>query len=402
MTFKKIENNTLNIIDFHEIDNKLKEYINNAIFLQDYSIDIFKDFVEIEKYIKIKPPEISNNIKNIKNFLEKNSKDNFYLKNFLEELLNTFNDLSIDSVSLLKNRKFFYSSIHKALSYKKSKKNISKENKGIIIKTEVFRYGGDEFVAIITRDIGIEIMFFDMMYLSYFNDLFGYKGGDDIIYFASRLLENTLKTFENKATKTRNIADKVLDNFINFKFDKEYNYLNKLIFNINIGYSSDSEIIDIDKEFLKYIKDKKIKNINTVLSIEDNINILVFLAQIRESINKNISKFYLLANLYNLSQKDNRIDKILRSYLMFTKNSFVIESIMKEICKNSKNDDELLNAILLESINLEKGKMENIFSIKNSKESILLDRILLKAIDNISANFKKFSIDKVIKQWGID
>ncbi|MBP8689092.1 hypothetical protein KBH77_01935, partial [Patescibacteria group bacterium] len=67
---KNIEGNKFNVIDFHDIEGGLKEYINNAIFLQDYSIDVFKDFVEIEKYIKVKTPEINNNIKNIKNFLE--------------------------------------------------------------------------------------------------------------------------------------------------------------------------------------------------------------------------------------------------------------------------------------------------------------------------------------------
>ena len=214
---KNIEGNKFNVIDFHNIEGGLKEYINNAIFLQDYSIDVFKDFVEIEKYIKVKTPEINNNIKNIKNFLEKNSKNNFYLKNFLEELLNIFNDLSIDSVSLLKNRKIFYSTIFKILESQQKNKHISSKNKGAILKTEVFRYGGDEFIAIITRDIGVELVFFDIMYLNFFNDLFGYKGGDDIIYIASRLIENTLKSFENKATKTRNIVDKILSNFINFQ-----------------------------------------------------------------------------------------------------------------------------------------------------------------------------------------
>jgi len=399
---KNIEGNKFNVIDFHNTEDELKEYINNAIFLQDYSIDVFKDFVEIEKYIKVKPPEINNNIKNIKNFLEKNSKNNFYLKNFLEELLNIFNDLSIDSVSLLKNRKIFYSTIFKILESQQKNKHISSKNKGAILKTEVFRYGGDEFIAIITRDIGVELVFFDIMYLNFFNDLFGYKGGDDIIYIASRLIENTLKSFENKATKTRNIVDKTLSNFKNFQFDTEYSYLNKIIFNINIGYSSNSEIEWIKEQFIKYIKDKKIRNINTTLSIQDSVNIMIYLAEIRESINKNILKFYLLTSLYNLSKKDSKIDSIFKSYLMYTKSSFLIEDIVKDISKNSKDEEELINNIILESLKIEEGKMANIFNTNNTKYNILLQLIFSKATDNIPANFREFSIDEVIKKWGLD
>lgn len=399
---KNIEGNKFNVIDFHDIEGGLKEYINNAIFLQDYSIDVFKDFVEIEKYIKVKPPEINNNIKNIKNFLEKNSKNNFYLKNFLEELLNIFNDLSIDSVSLLKNRKIFYSTIFKILESQQKNKHISSKNRGAILKTEVFRYGGDEFIAIITRDIGVELVFFDIMYLNFFNDLFGYKGGDDIIYIASRLIENTLKSFENKATKTRNIVDKTLSNFKNFQFDTEYSYLNKIIFNINIGYSSNSEIEWIKEQFIKYIKDKKIRNINTTLSIQDSVNIMIYLAEIRESINKNILKFYLLTSLYNLSKKDSKIDSIFKSYLMYTKSSFLIEDIVKDISKNSKDEEELINNIILESLKIEEGKMANIFNTNNTKYNILLQLIFSKATDNIPANFREFSIDEVIKKWGLD
>ena len=399
---KNIEGNKFNVIDFHNIEDELKEYINNAIFLQDYSIDVFKDFVEIEKYIKVKPPEINNNIKNIKNFLEKNSKNNFYLKNFLEELLNIFNDLSIDSVSLLKNRKIFYSTIFKILESQQKNKHISSKNKGAILKTEVFRYGGDEFIAIITRDIGVELVFFDIMYLNFFNDLFGYKGGDDIIYIASRLIENTLKSFENKATKTRNIVDKILSNFINFQFDREYSYLNKIIFNINIGYSSNSEIEWIKEQFIKYIKDKKIRNINATLSIHDSVNIMIYLAEIRESINKNILKFYLLTSLYNLSKKDSKIDNIFKSYLMYTKSSFLIEDIVKDISKNSKDEEELINNIILESLKIEEGKMANIFNTTNTKYNILLQLIFSKVTDNIPANFREFSIDEVIKKWGLD
>ena len=399
---KNIEGNKFNVIDFHNIEDELKEYINNAIFLQDYSIDVFKDFVEIEKYIKVKTPEINNNIKNIKNFLEKNSKNNFYLKNFLEELLNIFNDLSIDSVSLLKNRKIFYSTIFKILESQQKNKHISSKNKGAILKTEVFRYGGDEFIAIITRDIGVELVFFDIMYLNFFNDLFGYKGGDDIIYIASRLIENTLKSFENKATKTRNIVDKTLSNFKNFQFDTEYSYLNKIIFNINIGYSSNSEIEWIKEQFIKYIKDKKIRNINATLSIHDSVNIMIYLAEIRESINKNILKFYLLTSLYNLSKKDSKIDSIFKSYLMYTKSSFLIEDIVKDISKNSKDEEELINNIILESLKIEEGKMANIFNTNNTKYNILLQLIFSKATDNIPANFREFSIDEVIKKWGLD
>jgi len=399
---KNIEGNKFNVIDFHNIEDELKEYINNAIFLQDYSIDVFKDFVEIEKYIKVKPPEINNNIKNIKNFLEKNSKNNFYLKNFLEELLNIFNDLSIDSVSLLKNRKIFYSTIFKILEFQQKNKHISSKNRGAILKTEVFRYGGDEFIAIITRDIGVELVFFDIMYLNFFNDLFGYKGGDDIIYIASRLIENTLKSFENKATKTRNIVDKTLSNFKNFQFDTEYSYLNKIIFNINIGYSSNSEIEWIKEQFIKYIKDKKIRNINATLSIHDSVNIMIYLAEIRESINKNILKFYLLTSLYNLSKKDSKIDSIFKSYLMYTKSSFLIEDIVKDISKNSKDEEELINNIILESLKIEEGKMANIFNTNNTKYNILLQLIFSKATDNIPANFREFSIDEVIKKWGLD
>lgn len=399
---KNIEGNKFNVIDFHNIEDELKEYINNAIFLQDYSIDVFKDFVEIEKYIKVKTPEINNNIKNIKNFLEKNSKNNFYLKNFLEELLNIFNDLSIDSVSLLKNRKIFYSTIFKILESQQKNKHISSKNKGAILKTEVFRYGGDEFIAIITRDIGVELVFFDIMYLNFFNDLFGYKGGDDIIYIASRLIENTLKSFENKATKTRNIVDKILSNFINFQFDREYSYLNKIIFNINIGYSSNSEIEWIKEQFIKYIKDKKIRNINATLSIHDSVNIMIYLAEIRESINKNILKFYLLTSLYNLSKKDSKIDNIFKSYLMYTKSSFLIEDIVKDISKNSKDEEELINNIILESLKIEEGKMANIFNTTNTKYNILLQLIFSKVTDNIPANFREFSIDEVIKKWGLD
>ena len=399
---KNIEGNKFNVIDFHDIEGGLKEYINNAIFLQDYSIDVFKDFVEIEKYIKVKTPEINNNIKNIKNFLEKNSKNNFYLKNFLEELLNIFNDLSIDSVSLLKNRKIFYSTIFKILESQQKNKHISSKNRGAILKTEVFRYGGDEFIAIITRDIGVELVFFDIMYLNFFNDLFGYKGGDDIIYIASRLIENTLKSFENKATKTRNIVDKILSNFINFQFDREYSYLNKIIFNINIGYSSNSEIEWIKEQFIKYIKDKKIRNINATLSIHDSVNIMIYLAEIRESINKNILKFYLLTSLYNLSKKDSKIDNIFKSYLMYTKSSFLIEDIVKDISKNSKDEEELINNIILESLKIEEGKMANIFNTTNTKYNILLQLIFSKVTDNIPANFREFSIDEVIKKWGLD
>jgi len=240
------------------------------------------------------------------------------------------------------------------------------------------------------------------MYLNFFNDLFGYKGGDDIIYIASRLIENTLKSFENKATKTRNIVDKTLSNFKNFQFDTEYSYLNKIIFNINIGYSSNSEIEWIKEQFIKYIKDKKIRNINTTLSIQDSVNIMIYLAEIRESINKNILKFYLLTSLYNLSKKDSKIDSIFKSYLMYTKSSFLIEDIVKDISKNSKDEEELINNIILESLKIEEGKMANIFNTNNTKYNILLQLIFSKATDNIPANFREFSIDEVIKKWGLD
>jgi len=377
---KKEEENQFEKMDFQKINNEISEYINKTNFLQDYSVDIYRDFVDIEKNIKIKDSETKNNIKNIKNFLENSSKENFYLRNFLENILETFNELSLDSVSLLKSRRFFYTSILKYLGQKKSK---LKTNKGIILKTETFRYGGDEFSAIIIRDIGMEVVFFDLMYLNYFNDLIGYAGGDMAIYAASRIIEDTLKSFEGKATKTRNIMDKILENFAEFKFSKEYKKLNKIIFHVDIGYSNDIEIKEIEKE------------IGKSLSIEDMADIMISLAETRACIQKKSSKLYLLSNLYKLSKNNKNIGNILNGYLSFTKNPFNMEYIIKDVCNNSKNDKEINEKIVLISIELEKGK-------KSDRNSILSRKIFDKATSNIIAIVPKISIEEIIKKWGID
>lgn len=395
----KKEENQLASVDFQKINKGIDDYINNASFLQDYSVDVYRDFVELEKSIKPKTSEAKNSIKNIKNFLEKSSKDNFYLKNFLQNLLEAFNDLSLDSVSLLKNRRFFYYSLSKILSQEIKK---TKSNKGIILNAEVFRYGGDEFAAIISRDAGVEIMFFDLMYLNYFNDLMGYKGGDLAIYTSSRIIEDTLKSFIGKATKTRNMADNILKNFSEFEFNKDNSVLNKIIFNIDIGYSNNLEIEEIEKEFLKDIKGKKIKTDKTLLANE-RMEILVNLAEIRASIQKKVSKLYLLTKLYDLSEQNKEIRDILNGYLAFTKNPFFIEKIVKDIYIKSKNDRELLDNIIKESIEIEREKEANVFNSKNiNKERILLEKIFNKSIKNISIVPNKMSIDNIVKKWGID
>ena len=87
---------------------------------------------------------------------------------------------------------------------------------------------------------------------------------------------------------------------------------------------------------------------------------------------------------------------------MYTKSSFLIEDIVKDISKNSKDEEELINNIILESLKIEEGKMANIFNTTNTKYNILLQLIFSKVTDNIPANFREFSIDEVIKKWGLD
>lgn len=385
-------------IDFYKINNELSDYINEASFMQDYSVDIYRDFVDVEKKIKNVDSETRNNIKNIKNFLEKNSKNNFYLRMFLGDVLSMFNELSIDGTSLLRNRRFFYYSLKKHLSQKKETK---KTNKGLILKTEVFRYGGDEFAAIISRDIGTEVVFFDLMYLNYFNFLMGYKGGDAAIYASSRIIEDTLRSFENKATKTRNIIDEVLEKFSTFKFDKENNKLNKIILHIDIGYSNDLEILEVEKEFINKIKTKKLK-IEKDLSFEDRASILLSLAEIRASIQKKNSKLYLLLGLYKvLKDGKKNVEEILNGYLSFTKNTFLIKEIVEKIYNNSKNEDDLISNMAKQSIELEREKSIDNLNLKNiDKKSVLSSVIFDKASNNIPAIMSKISIEEVMKRWG--
>eukprot|EP00825_Cyclidium_porcatum_P005113 TRINITY_DN12447_c0_g1_i1.p1 TRINITY_DN12447_c0_g1~~TRINITY_DN12447_c0_g1_i1.p1 ORF type:complete len:272 (-),score=41.27 TRINITY_DN12447_c0_g1_i1:13-828(-) len=199
---KSPKTNDEEFLDLDIINNNLSEFINEATFLQDYSIDMYRDFVEIERYIKTNNKEAKNSVNDIKKFFERVSKDSFYLGGILKDTFSTINKLAIDEVSCLKIRKLLYHYIARLMLLKEKTKE---KTNPTINDVEIFRFGGDEFIAVISRGYGIEVAFFDLMYLNYFNELMGYRGGDSAIFNICNTIEKTFKSYIGKTTKTKDI-----------------------------------------------------------------------------------------------------------------------------------------------------------------------------------------------------
>eukprot|EP00825_Cyclidium_porcatum_P005114 TRINITY_DN12447_c0_g1_i2.p2 TRINITY_DN12447_c0_g1~~TRINITY_DN12447_c0_g1_i2.p2 ORF type:complete len:310 (-),score=52.38 TRINITY_DN12447_c0_g1_i2:88-1017(-) len=290
---KSPKTNDEEFLDLDIINNNLSEFINEATFLQDYSIDMYRDFVEIERYIKTNNKEAKNSVNDIKKFFERVSKDSFYLGGILKDTFSTINKLAIDEVSCLKIRKLLYHYIARLMLLKEKTKE---KTNPTINDVEIFRFGGDEFIAVISRGYGIEVAFFDLMYLNYFNELMGYRGGDSAIFNICNTIEKTFKSYIGKTTKTKDIIDKILLTFEDFIFPEEYKILNNIILHVDFGYSNDIEVGKLEEDFNSLIKNKKIKE-EKGLFLQEKVQALIDMAEIRASFTKKISKFYLLANL---------------------------------------------------------------------------------------------------------
>ena len=60
-----------------------------------------------------------------------------------------------------------------------------------------------KFASVITRSSGFEILFMDLMYLNYFNEVMGREGGDVAISSAANIIEKTLKTYIGESIKNK-------------------------------------------------------------------------------------------------------------------------------------------------------------------------------------------------------
>ena len=396
---KSPKTNDEEFLDLDIINNNLSEFINEATFLQDYSIDMYRDFVEIERYIKTNNKEAKNSVNDIKKFFERVSKDSFYLGGILKDTFSTINKLAIDEVSCLKIRKLLYHYIARLMLLKEKTKE---KTNPTINDVEIFRFGGDEFIAVISRGYGIEVAFFDLMYLNYFNELMGYRGGDSAIFNICNTIEKTFKSYIGKTTKTKDIIDKILLTFEDFIFPEEYKILNNIILHVDFGYSNDIEVGKLEEDFNSLIKNKKIKE-EKGLFLQEKVQALIDMAEIRASFTKKISKFYLLANLYGLSYNNDDIKNMLNGYLSFTKKMPIIKELVEKIVDNSKNSKEILVNIISEAETMENSRYKEILKTKTTKrEKAIYELIFSQAMQNISKAIPNISIEKAIKRWGID
>lgn len=391
-------NQSEQIMDIKKIESDLLNFYNQANRMHELTLEAFESFCELEE-------NIGHNKKNkehknlIKIFLEENSKCSFRLRVFLGEVDKVIKKLSLDEVSGLQIKKLCYHHLTNLILTREKSDKINSSN---INSIETYRYGGDEFVIVIERNIGVEVIFIDLMYLNYFNEIGGHNGGDQAICAAARLIENTLKPLEGKSIKTKDIIDKMISNFNNFKFDNSFNILNKIFFHIDIGYANDGELKEIEEKFKKELESKNVDNKNN-LTIEEKREIIVELADIRSSFQKKVSKIYFLMHLFEKSLQDESVKEIFDGYAAFTKKSNIVKSMIANILEYSKNDDDRFKKILEETEkNVIKINKLMISEKKDQRERILYETILFQAVKNLGKRKPEININDIIKRWGID
>ena len=386
------------IMDIKQIESDISEFYNKSERMREFTLEAFEAFSELEEFISSnKNTKEYRNL--IKTFFEENGKYSFRLKVFLGEIEKTIKKLSLDEVSELQIKKLCY---HHLTNLIIKRENIEKSNSSNINGIEAYRYGGDEFVVVIDRNIGVEVVFIDLMYLNYFNEIGGHRGGDQTIYASSKIIEGTVNEFKNKAIKTKDIIDKIASNFNNFKFDSNFNILNKLFFHIDIGYSNDGELIEIEEKFQKELENNNIEN-RSPLTIEEKREILVELADIRSDYQKKASKIFFLMKLYKESENNSMAKNIFDGYASFTKKINNIKAIILKVIESSDNED-----IQFKKISEEAEKMiikinKIMISEKtNQRGKLLYEVVLSQAIKNLSKKKPEIDINNIINKWGID
>ncbi len=385
-------------INIKQTELDLLDFYNKSNSIHELTMEAFEAFNEIERDIK-KNKENKENIILIKNFLEENSRCSFKLRVFLGEINNIIQKLSLDEVSGLKIKKLCYHHLTNLIIKREKTEKLNSSN---INDIEIYRYGGDEFVIVISRDIGVEVVFIDLMYLNYFNELYGHKGGDQAIYASSRIIEKTLESFKGKSIKTKDIIDKIELNFNNFKFDKSFDILNKIFFHIDTGYANDGELKEIEEKLKKELEIRRI-NLDYKLSVEEKREIIVELADIRSDYQKKTSKIYFLTKLYKMSQDNDKIKNIFDGYASFTKKINNVKLMISKVLDYSEDENEQFKKI---SEEIERSMIKTnkiIFSEKKDpREKVLYEIVLSQSIKNLCKKKPEIDVDNIIKKWGID
>jgi len=386
------------IMDIKQIESDLSDFYNKTNRMHEFTLEAFEAFAELEEYIgnNSKTKEYKNLLKA---FFEENGKCSFRLRVFLGEVEKIIKKLSLDEVSGLQIKKLCY---HHLTNLILKREKTAKLNSSNINGIEVYRYGGDEFVIVVERDIGVEVVFIDLMYLNYFNEIGGHKGGDETINASARIIEGTVKEFKDKTTKTKDIIDKITSNFNSFKFDDSFSVLNKLFFHIDIGYANDGELKEIEEKFIKELEVNNIENRNK-LTIEEKREILVELSDIRSDYQKKTSKIFFLMKLYRESENNNKLKTIFDGYAAFTKKMNIIKSIILKVLEFSDNEDEQFKKIAEET---EKSviKINKIMISEkiDKRERILHELVLSQAIKNLGKKKPEIDLNNIVTKWGID
>lgn len=385
-------------INIKQTELDLLDFYNKSNSIHELTMEAFEAFNEIERDIK-KNKENKENIILIKNFLEENSRCSFKLRVFLGEINNIMQKLSLDEVSGLKIKKLCYHHLTNLIIKREKTEKLNSSN---INDIEIYRYGGDEFVIVIGRDIGVEVVFIDLMYLNYFNELYGHKGGDQAIYASSRIIEKTLESFKGKSIKTKDIIDKIELNFNNFKFDKSFDILNKIFFHIDTGYANDGELKEIEEKLKKELEIRRI-NLDYKLSVEEKREIIVELADIRSDYQKKTSKIYFLTKLYKMSQDNDKIKNIFDGYASFTKKINNIKLMISKVLDYSEDENEQFKKI---SEEIERSMIKTnkiiVSEKKDPREKVLYEIVLSQSIKNLCKKKPEIDVDNIIKKWGID
>lgn len=385
-------------INIKQTELDLLDFYNKSNSIHELTMEAFEAFNEIERDIK-KNKENKENIILIKNFLEENSRCSFKLRVFLGEINNIIQKLSLDEVSGLKIKKLCYHHLTNLIIKREKTEKLNSSN---INDIEIYRYGGDEFVIVISRDIGVEVVFIDLMYLNYFNELYGHKGGDQAIYASSRIIEKTLESFKGKSIKTKDIIDKIELNFNNFKFDKSFDILNKIFFHIDTGYANDGELKEIEEKLKKELEIRRI-NLDYKLSVEEKREIIVELADIRSDYQKKTSKIYFLTKLYKMSQDNDKIKNIFDGYASFTKKINNVKLMISKVLDYSEDENEQFKKI---SEEIERSMIKTnkiiVSEKKDPREKVLYEIVLSQSIKNLCKKKPEIDVDNIIKKWGID
>lgn len=387
------------IMDIKQIENDLADFYNKSNRMHEYTLEAFEAFTELEEFVQSNK-KTREYRELIKGFFEENSKCSFRLRVFLGEANKVIQKLSLDEVSGLQIKKLCYHHITNLIIKREKSQKLNSSN---ISDIETYRYGGDEFVIVISRDIGVEVVFIDLMYLNYFNELGGHKGGDQAIYVSARIIENTLKDFVGKSIKTKDILDKVLSNFKMFKFDSSFSILNKILLHIDIGYSNDGELKEIEDKFQKELNRQGASFSSNILTLEEKREILVELSDIRSEYQKKIAKILFLLELYKESVLSPEAKEVFDGYIAFTKKSNLIKNFILRILEEGGDDKKQFEKIIAE---VEKMVIKNnkamISEKRDQRERVLYEVVLSQAVKNFSKKKPEIDINNIIKRWGID